>query len=71
MTFSLSNTVKQRFPMELYPNAQAWGEAPVPLLPSSAERPAILIEVQPDLSALAHSLKILPLGGQLKPQIRP
>ncbi len=71
MTFSLSNTVKQRFPMELYPNAQAWGEAPVPLLPSSAERPAILIEVQLDLSALAHSLKILPLGGQLKPQIRP
>lgn len=71
LSFPLSKMVKPAPQLRLYPNAQAWGKAPVSLISSSAERPAILIEVQPDLSALAHGLKVLPLGDQLKLQIRP
>ena len=71
LNFVLWKLVKETPRLRLYPNAQAWGEAPVSLTPSSAERPAMLIEVQPELSALAHGLTVVPLGGQLKPQIRP
>lgn len=71
LNFGLWKLVKPVPRLRLYPNTQAWAQAPVPLEPSAAERPAMLIEVQPDLSALAHGLTVLARGGHLTPLTGP
>ena len=71
LNFPLMKSVKPVPPLKFYPTDQDWARAPVSLEPSAAERPAILIEVQPDLSALAHGLTVLPLSIHLKPQTQP